>query len=131
MPNIKTTLPITEARKKIYDIADEVQKPSKHFILTENGRPKAVILSAEEFESIIETIEVMRDFPELEKDIKEARKAVKSGEYKDWTSLDDLLAEEGYISREKAKKEYGVRSKTKAKGRKGSKKTSKKRAKKD
>ena len=68
----KTTLPISEARQKIFKIAELVQKPSTYYTLTEKGRPKAVILSAEEFESWQETLEVNRDFPNLKKDIKMA-----------------------------------------------------------
>lgn len=50
----KTTLPITEARKKIFGIAEDVQKTGVYYTLTEHGRPKMVMLSAEKFESLIE-----------------------------------------------------------------------------
>lgn len=40
-----------------------------YYTLTDKGRPKAVVMSAEEFESWAETLEVMRDFPNLDKDI--------------------------------------------------------------
>lgn len=32
---IKTTIPISEARKKIFKIAEEVQKPDNYYTLTE------------------------------------------------------------------------------------------------
>jgi prevent-host-death family protein len=69
---IKNTLSISEARKKIFKIAEETQKPGNYYTFTENGRPKVVLMSAEEFESWQETLEVMRDFPNLKEDIKEA-----------------------------------------------------------
>ena len=47
----KRTLSITEARKRIFEIIDEVQKPDTHYTLTEKGRPKAEILSVEKFDS--------------------------------------------------------------------------------
>jgi len=50
----KTTLPITEARKNIFSIAEEVQKPDVYYTLTERGIPKAVVLSAERFELLVE-----------------------------------------------------------------------------
>lgn len=49
---IKTTLPITEARKNIFFLADEVQKKKNYYTLTEHGRPKAVLVSAEKFETL-------------------------------------------------------------------------------
>ncbi len=51
---IKNTLPISEARKNIFSIAKEVQHPSTYYTLTEKGRPRVVILSAEKFESLIQ-----------------------------------------------------------------------------
>ena len=106
--NMKTILSISEARKNIFDIANEVQKPNHYYTLTENGRPKAVILSARDFESWQETIEVMRDFPDLDKDIKQTDRALASGSYKKWDTLDDLLKKEGYVK-------YGVRTATQTK----------------
>ena len=91
--NIRNTLSISEARKKIFDIADEVQQPNTYFTLTEKGRPKIVIMSAEEFESWMETFEVMRDFPDLKKDIRQAEEEYRKGET---TTLEDYLAQEGY-----------------------------------
>jgi prevent-host-death family protein len=75
----KTILPISEARKKIFKIAEKVQRPAVSYILTEKGKPKAVIMSADEFESWKETMEIMDIFPHLEKDIKKAEKDYKKG----------------------------------------------------
>jgi prevent-host-death family protein len=99
----KTTIPISEARKKIFKIAEKVQKPATHYTLTEKGRPKAVIMSAEEFESWQETLEVMRNFPGLEKDIKKAEKEYKRG---DCLTLEKILAKEGFVLAGKAKKRH-------------------------
>jgi antitoxin YefM len=119
--NSKTTLSITEARKKIFDIAQDVQNPGVFYTLTENGKPKAVILSYEEYESIMETMDVMEEMPELDKELKESREAVKRGEHKTWTSLEELLAKQGFVMAEKAKKQYGVSTKTRPKGPKAAK----------
>lgn len=116
--NTKTTISITEARKKIFDIAEEVQKPGVYYTFTEKGRPKAVLMSAEEFESWAETLEVRKDFPDLKKDIKETERAIKSGEYKKWTTLEEILAKEGFLIADKSVKKYGVSRKTKTKSRK-------------
>jgi len=113
--NIKTTLPISEARKKIFDIAKEVQKPGNYYTLTEKGRPKAVMMSAEEFDSLQETLEVTKEFPDLKKDIKETDRALKSGEYKSWTTLEELLLKEGFLVADKSSKQYGVSGKHQAK----------------
>jgi antitoxin YefM len=112
----KRTLPISEARKRIFEIAEDVQKPGVYYTLTEKGRPKAVILSYEEYDSLIETLEVMQDFPELGKEIEELDKDIKSGKYKTYTTLEELLAKDGFVLAEKATQSYGVSVKNKTKG---------------
>lgn len=87
----KTTLSLTEGRKQFFDIAERVQRPNVYYTLTEKGRPKVVVMSAEEFESWAETLEVMRDFPNLSEDIKEVERDIVSGKYKTYTRLEDLL----------------------------------------
>ena len=117
----KSTLSISEARKKIFQIAKDVQKPNNYYTLTERGRPKAVIMSAEEFESWQETIEVMRDFPDLDKNIAEVEKALKTGAWKKWPTLEDLKKDWGIEVADKPKKKYAVRVNNKTKGKKKSK----------
>jgi len=89
----KTTLSISEARKNIFKLAEEVQKPDTFYTLTENGQPKVVMMSAEEFESWMETMEVMWEFPDLKKDIEEAEIDFKNGNYKNYITLDELKNE--------------------------------------
>lgn len=118
--NTKTTIPISEARKRIFAIANEVQKPNNYYTFTEKGRPKAVIMSAEEFESMMETMEVDRIFPDLDKDIAEVKRAMKTGEWKKWPTLDDLKRDWNTANRvaDKSKLKYGVSTHNKAKGKK-------------
>lgn len=101
----KRTISISEARKRIFEIADEVQQPDTHYVLTENGKPKAVILSAEEFESLLETLDVIEEFPDLKKDIEQAEKEFSRGDYITW---EEFLAKEGYLVADRAKAKYGV-----------------------
>lgn len=101
----KTTLSISEARKRIFEIAAEVKKPNTYFTLTENGRPAVVMMSAQEFESWQETMEVMGEFPNLKKDIAEAEQEFAQGKY---ITLEELLAEEGFVVADKSKKKYAV-----------------------
>ena len=105
----KTTLSISEARARIFEIADAVQKPETHYTLTENGRPKAVIMSAEEFESWQETLEVMRDFPDLKKDIRKAEEDYQKGRY---ITLENILTEQGFVLADKSKNPYAVSRRT-------------------
>jgi len=79
--HMQTTIPISRARKDIFRVTDAAQRGA-YITITENGEAKAVLMSAEEFDSWRETLEVMREFPNIEKDLAAARRAVKSGAYK-------------------------------------------------
>jgi prevent-host-death family protein len=120
MTNIKTTIPISEARRRIFDIAKEVQIPNKVYTLTDGGRPKAVIMSADEYESMVETMEVERLFPDLGKDITETKEAIRTGEYKKWSTLEDLERDWGFAVATKPKKKYAVRTNNKIQSKKKS-----------
>ena len=120
MIDSKTTISISDARKRIFEIADEVQSRNKVYTLTAGGRPKVVIMSVEEYESMIETMEVERIFPDLDKDVAETEEAFRTGEYKKWPTLEDLERDWGFVVAEKPKKKYGIRSTNKTKNKKKS-----------
>ena len=107
--NMKHIIPISQARKEIFSIAKQVQRPGQHFTLIENGHPKLVVLSASEFESLVETVDVLRAFPDLEDDIDEAEKEYRRSNVK---TLDELLTKEGYIKVTGRKKKHGLQSRS-------------------
>ena len=49
----KNTMPLTEARRNIFSLADAVQKPDTHYILTDRGVPKMVAISVKKFEQLM------------------------------------------------------------------------------
>jgi len=55
------TISATEARTKFYDLLEEVEKLSKRVIITSHGKTKAVLVNADELESMEETLEILRD----------------------------------------------------------------------
>jgi prevent-host-death family protein len=72
-----TTLSITEARKKIFHLTDDIKKRSTYVTLTENGKPTVVMMSADEFDSWQETLEIMDNAPlmrSLSRSLKEVQK---------------------------------------------------------
>ncbi|MGH8674965.1 MAG: type II toxin-antitoxin system Phd/YefM family antitoxin [Burkholderiales bacterium] len=45
------TLPLTEAKSKLSGLVEQVSAFDEEVIITKNGRPAAVLVSADEFES--------------------------------------------------------------------------------
>lgn len=74
------TLPITKARADLTKIVKNAKKKLDEYIITVNGSPAAVIMSAAEYESWKETNEIMSD-PKLMKAIKQGEKDIENGKY--------------------------------------------------
>src|SRR5438105_2112594 len=116
-------IPATQARQKFFELIDDTDHPGKSVVITIDGHPKVVMMSFEEFESWQETLEVMKDFPDLPKDIRELKKDFQKGTSKNYTSLESLLAKEGYVLRDQAAKKYALPSRPKTQRRKRPSKT--------
>ncbi|MBI4225773.1 type II toxin-antitoxin system Phd/YefM family antitoxin [Candidatus Roizmanbacteria bacterium] len=116
--NSSTTIPITEARRKLFQLVRDVQTPGLFYTLTEKGRPKVVLMSAEEFESWRETLEAVTEFPDLKKDMEQVEKDIKSGDYKKYPTLEEVMMEHGYMLADKGKRKYHVADKIRKKSQK-------------
>ncbi len=81
-----TTLSITKARNELPNLVDNAKKKLAEYIITVNGSPAAVIISAAEYESWKETNEIMND-PALLKAIKEGEEDIKAGRTYDWEEI--------------------------------------------
>lgn len=55
------TLSLSEAKMKLSALVDSLKIADEEVVITKNGRPAAVLVSPEEFESWRETIAVMSD----------------------------------------------------------------------
>jgi prevent-host-death family protein len=55
------TLSLSEAKMKLSELVEKVFSTDEEVMITKNGRPCAVLVSPDEFESWKETIEIKRD----------------------------------------------------------------------
>ena len=76
-----TILTATDARNDFLNIIDRAADNLEEFIITKKGDVKAVIMSAEEFESWKETIEILSDKRAME-DIRQSEADYKAGRVK-------------------------------------------------
>jgi len=73
-------LPVTEARRNFLELVKEAKESFGKFIITRKGKPEAIVMSYEEFEGWLETLDIASD-PEWVKDLKEAEKEFKKGKF--------------------------------------------------
>lgn len=80
------TLPITEARQNLTTLVNRANKLLDEYVITVNGKPAAVLLSAKEYESWKETNEILAD-KGLMKSIKQGEKDLEEGKVYDWEEV--------------------------------------------
>ena len=111
----KKTITITEGRKELFKIAEEVQKPDTQYIFTIEGKPGVVLMSTDEYDSLMETMEILSD-PKIMEDIRKAEEEYERGEYCSWEEVKKELGyreKENFVIAEKPKKKYQAKSKKK------------------
>ncbi len=85
----QTTKPIlsaTNARREFFKLIETVQHPGQEVTITVDGEPKVVMLSYEDYEGLMETLEIMSD-PELVKGMKQGMKESKQGLGRPWEEV--------------------------------------------
>lgn len=100
---------ITEGRKELFRIAEDVQKPDTRYIFTIEGKPGVVLMSADEYDSLMETMEILSD-PKIMEDIRKAEEDYRQGRYTSWEEVKKELAqmrEPALVLRDKSRKKYG------------------------
>ena len=55
------TLSVSQARAKLTSLVDEVAEHLSEYTIMKHGRARAVLLSAEEFEALVETLALLSD----------------------------------------------------------------------
>jgi antitoxin YefM len=83
------TIPITEAKTRIAELADRVAREHDHFTITRNGRADVMLISVAEYESMQETLDLLSDNEALA-DLRQSREDFAAG---DVFSLDEVRAE--------------------------------------
>jgi len=82
-----TTLPVAEARAKLSKLVEDAASTHERFEITRNGQRVAVLLGAEDYDALRETIAVLAD-SELLRDHLEGMNALHRG---DGMAQDELV----------------------------------------
>lgn len=86
-----TTVPLSEAKARLSEIADEVGRTHERVHITRNGREYVVLLAAEDLESIEATLELLSD-PAAQERVRRAQEEVARGEVLDEDEVRALIA---------------------------------------
>jgi antitoxin YefM len=84
------TLSLSEVKMKLSALVDDVVTKDDEIVITRNGKPVAVLVTSDEFESWKET-QAIKENPALMREIQEGLKAIQKKLGKKYYSVNDLL----------------------------------------
>ena len=73
-----TTMPFSEAKAHLSELADKVEREHDRVVVTRNGRPSFLLISPDDLESLEETLELLRDSDAVES-LRRSREAAAAG----------------------------------------------------
>jgi antitoxin YefM len=85
-----TTLPLSEVKARLSEIAEEVAATHERVHVTRNGRDYVVLLAAEDLESMEATLELLSD-PEAIARIESAQQDIERGDVLDERAVRALM----------------------------------------
>lgn len=93
-----TTLPLAEVRANLSKLVDEAVRTHQRIEVTRQGRRAAVILSADDFDSIMETLAILSD-QELMRDVRSAEAEAEKGEICTFDEVTEEMRAAGRLPR--------------------------------
>ena len=86
------TVPLSDAKTHLAKLLSEAENLGEHVVITRSGRPAGVLLPVDEYEGLLETLEILAD-QELMESIRQGLEDVDKGDVVShealWNELDD------------------------------------------
>jgi len=87
------TISVRELRPQLSKVIDNIHKKFDRYVITRRGKPEVVMMSIDDYEGLLETLEIESD-PELMKRLKKAEEDMKKGK---WKTLEQIHKELGIV----------------------------------
>lgn len=87
MPQIDKFVCVSEAKNKLLDLIRRMKHQQEIVAITRDGIPSAVLLSMDQFQGLMETIEILSD----QKTMRELRLSLRQAEKGQWVSHDRVF----------------------------------------
>ena len=88
------TVPLSAAKARLSEIADEVDRTHQRVQITKNGRTYVVLIAAEDLASLEATLELMSD-PEAMARVRQAQSDIESGDFITGEEMDEVMRNRG------------------------------------
>lgn len=84
------TITLKELRPDLPKVVEEIDKKWNRYIVTKRGKPSVVMLSIEDYESLMETLDILAD-PKMMKAIKKGEEDLRKGRTHSWLEIKKRL----------------------------------------
>lgn len=91
-----TTMPLAEVRANLSKLVDEAQRTHLRVEVTRNGRRAAVLMSADDYDSLMETLDILGD-AEAMAGIREADADIAAGRIYSLDEVEEELRAKGIV----------------------------------
>jgi antitoxin YefM len=91
MAQVDQFVSITEAKNKLLDLIRNIKLRQHVVAITRDGVPTAVLLSMDQFEGLMETIEILSD----SKSLRSLKRSLKQAEAGNWVAHEEVFGGKG------------------------------------
>jgi antitoxin YefM len=91
MPHVDQFISVTEAKNKLLDLIRRLKTKQEVVAITRDGMPAAVLLSMDQFEGLMETLEILSD----PKTMRSLRRSMKQAQAGKWLPHEAVFEREG------------------------------------
>ena len=91
IPRVDQYVPVTEAKNRLLELIRRLKMKHEALAITHNGVPAAVLLSMEQYDGLVETIELLAD----QKAMRSLKRSLKQAQAGRWLSEEAVFGREG------------------------------------
>jgi len=77
---------ITQAKNKLPELARRLQNMGESFVIVKDSEPVGALIPIDEYESMLETLDILETEPDILRKLKKAESEIKDGKYTLWKS---------------------------------------------
>ena len=86
-----STVSLKELRPELPGVIDRIDRKLDRFVITRRGKPVAVLLSADDYESLMETLDILADTKAMT-GLRKGEEDVRRGRTRSWKDVKKSLA---------------------------------------
>lgn len=75
---------LSEAKDKLPELTRRIQRLGESFVIVKDSEPVSAMIPFDEYESFLETLDILETEPDIARKLKRAESEIKAGKYEVW-----------------------------------------------